>query len=349
MEAREGGPVPGQSSLPVDDLIQPFRLDATGLRGRLVRLGPLLDRILGNHDYPEPVCRMLAEMLALGVALAHALQYDGVFTLQTQSDGPIGMMVVDVTSRAEIRGCAKFDESRLKEALVHGGPGGGENRDSVPRLLGAGYLAFTVDPGAGDSDVGGKRYQGIVELQGATLTDCAHHYFRQSEPMDAAIRLAVTHAAGAAGGKRHWRAASMMVQRLSRSATATPFAAATPASAVVTEDDWRRTLAFMGSATDREMLDPRLGPRELLYRLFHEDDVRAYRTVPVVPGCRCSREKVRRILGSFPREEIDEMKINDQVVVTCEFCGDTQRFDDDELRKIYEMAAHEAAGGFDAS
>jgi len=347
MEAREAEPVPDPSGLPVNDLIQPFRLDATGLRGRLVRLGPLLDRILGNHAYPEPVCRMLGEMLVLGVAFAHALKYDGVFTLQTQSDGPIGMMVVDVTSGGEVRGYVKFDESRLNEALAHGGPGGGGVGDSVPRLLGAGHLAFTVDSNSGNSDSGGERYQGIVELKGATLADCAHHYFRQSEPMDAAIRLAVDRTPSVAG-KRHWRAASIMIQRLPRPASEAPFAAATPQTGTAAEDDWRRALAFMGSASNREMLDPRLSLRELLYRLFHEDDVRAYRTVPVVSGCRCSREKVRRILGSFPRKEIEEMKVGDQVVVTCEFCGDTQRFDDDELCEIYERIAYEAAGGFDA-
>jgi molecular chaperone Hsp33 len=346
MEAREAEPVPDPSGLHVNDLIQPFRLDAAGLRGRLVCLGPLLDRIFEDHSYPEPVCRMLAEMLALGVALAHALQYDGVFTLQTQSDGPVSMMVVDVTSMGEVRGCARFDASWLKEVLAHTARDAGDAGDlSVPRLLGAGHLAFTVDPGVG-SGSGGERYQGIVELQGATLADCVHHYFHQSEPMDVAIRLAVTHTTGEA---RHWRAALMMVQRLTRPATETLFAAATPASSTATEDDWHRILAFMGSATNREMLDLRISPHELLYRLFHEDGVRAYQTVPVVPGCRCSREKVRRILGSFPREEIDKMKIGDQVVVTCEFCGDTQRFDDNELQEIYEMTAHEAAGGFDAS
>src|SRR5579872_68609 len=126
-----------------DDLVQPFQIDSSRLRGRLVRLGPLLHEILTRHAYPEPVAVMLGEAIALAVALAGALKYDGVFTLQTKGDGPIHLLVADVTSAGAVRGYAQYDEEKLAKAVARGGAA--SIGDSVPRLLGAGYLAFTVD------------------------------------------------------------------------------------------------------------------------------------------------------------------------------------------------------------
>src|SRR5579872_5992663 len=181
-----------------DDLVQPFQIDPFRLRGRLVRLGSLLDAILTRHSYPEPVAVMLGEAIALAVALAGALKYDGVFTLQTKGDGPIRLMVADVSTAGAVRGYAQYDRARLDATPAGSGA-------SVPDLLGAGYIAFTVDQGEHTD-----RYQGIVELAGATLAECAGHYFRQSEQLQAGIKLAVAHS-GAGGA---WRAGGLMLQRV---------------------------------------------------------------------------------------------------------------------------------------
>ena len=105
-----------------DDLIQPFRIDPFALRGRLVRLGPAIDRILSQHDYPEPVAAMLGEAITLAVVLAGALKYDGIFTLQTKGDGPIRMMVADVSTEGALRGYAQYDEAKLEAALARAQP-----------------------------------------------------------------------------------------------------------------------------------------------------------------------------------------------------------------------------------
>jgi molecular chaperone Hsp33 len=152
-----------------DDPVQHFRIERSGLRGRLVRVGPALERMLVPHDYPPAVAEMLPETVVLAAILASALKYDGIFTLQTQSDGPISLMVADVTSHGALRGYARYSRRRLAEAAA-------SVNGAVPRLLGAGHLAFTVDQGPNT-----ERYQGITELTGATLGDCAHTYFRQSE------------------------------------------------------------------------------------------------------------------------------------------------------------------------
>src|ERR1043166_7486649 len=141
-----------------DDLVQPFRIDPFALRGRLVRLGPTVDRILSQHDYPEPVATILGEAIALAVVLAGALKYDGIFTLQTKSDGPVRLIVADVSTEGAVRGYAQYDRERLAAAPAQH-PGRAGASPSVPVLIGKGYIAFTVDQGEHT-----ERYQGIVEL-----------------------------------------------------------------------------------------------------------------------------------------------------------------------------------------
>jgi molecular chaperone Hsp33 len=287
-----------------DDLVQPFQIDPFALRGRLVRLGPALDCILTRHDYPEPVAALLGEAITLAVVLAGALKYEGVFTLQTKGDGAIRMIVADVSTAGAVRGYAQYDAAKL--ALV--APDAGA---SVPDLLGAGHIAFTVDQGE-HSD----RYQGIVELAGATLAECAGHYFRQSEQLQAGIKLAV----GRVGDGGTWRAGGLMLQRV-------PPEGGSATIADDVEDGWRRAMVLMSSATEAELTDPLLPPRRLLYRLFHEDGVRVYPTYSLAALCRCSRARIETILRAFPPDELDEMRNERVVTVTCEFCNRRYDFD----------------------
>jgi molecular chaperone Hsp33 len=287
-----------------DDLVQPFQLDPFALRGRLVRLGPALDRILSQHHYPEPVAVLLGEAITLAVVLAGALKYDGIFTLQTKGDGPIRLMVADVSTAGAVRGYAQYDRERLG-VLPADAPA------SVPDLIGAGYIAFTVDQGERTD-----RYQGIVELAGATLAECAGHYFRQSEQLQAGIKLAV----GRAGEGGSWRGGGLMLQRV-------PPEGGYGVIADDVEDGWRRAMVLMSSATAAELTDPRLPPHRLLYRLFHEEGVRVYDTHPLAARCRCSRKRIETILRAFPPDEIDEMRKERVITVTCEFCNRRYDFD----------------------
>ncbi len=296
-----------------DDLVQPFQIDPFALRGRLVRLGPLLDEILTRHDYPEPIAQMLGEAIALAAALAGALKYDGVFTLQTKGDGPIHLMVADVTSAGAVRGYAQYDAEKLAKAAT-AAQGGTPLMGSVPRLLGAGYLAFTVDQG-GNTD----RYQGIVELQGATLAECTHHYFRQSEQIEAGLKVAVRRVADPLG-KPRWRGGSLMVQRLPPSGT--------PLAREAAEDGWRRAVILMSSSTAQELVDPTLAPEGLLFRLFHEDGVRVYTPHPLAASCRCSRERVETVLRMLSPGDREEMRVEGHILVTCQFCSMVYDFDE---------------------
>jgi len=270
-----------------DDIILPFQIEPFGLRGRLIRLSGVVDRVLGRHDYPEPVAAMLGETMALAACLAGALKYDGVFTLQTSGDGPIGTMMADITSDGSMRAYARYDADRVAEV-----PADAVAERSVPRLLGGGYIAFTVDQGTHT-----ERYQGIVELAGHTLSECTHAYFRQSEQLNAGIMLVADRVGMGSGA--HWRAAGMMIQRL-------PYQRGLPGQPTEDEydDRWRTALVLMSSGTAREMLSDDLPPDRLLYRLFHSEGVRAYEAQPVVDSCRCSNTRVERVLVSLTAEEL---------------------------------------------
>jgi len=297
-----------------DDLVQPFRIDPFALRGRLVRLGPTIDRILSQHAYPEPVAAILGEAITLAVVLAGALKYDGIFTLQTKGDGPIRLMVADVSTSGAVRGYAQYDAAKLEASLTSTDLG----VLSVPRLVGSGYIAFTVDQGE-DTD----RYQGIVELAGATLAECAQHYFRQSEQIQAGIKLSV----GRAGQSGAWRAGGLMLQRV-------PPEGGYGVIADDVEDGWRRAMVLMSSATAEELVDPDLSPHRLLFRLFHEDGVRVFETHMLEARCRCSRERIESVLRLFSTDELEDMRKEGVTTVTCQFCNQSYLFDEADLDRI---------------
>ncbi len=309
-----------------DDVVLPFQLDPYATRGRVVRLGTVVDTIVKRHNYPPLVARTLAEMIAMAAALAATLKYDGVFTLQTKGDGPIRMMVADVTSDGAVRAFAQYDTARLE--------GLGE-QPSVPKLFGAGFLAFTVDQGEHT-----ERYQGIVELTGATLAECAHHYFRQSEQFKAGLKVAAA-AHDDSTGEPRWRAGAIMVQSLppegaQGSAEGRDLARPPNETQEEAEDGWRRALILMGSATSKELVDPDLPPWKLVDRLFLAEGVKIYRPHELRHACRCSRERVATVLRAFPREEIEDLKVDGALVVTCEFCNTSHVFDDSDVAALYD-------------
>lgn len=310
-----------------DDLIQPFMLESTGVRGRLVRAGPMIDQILHRHDYPRPVAQLLGEMLALAGLLSGMLKYDGIFTLQTSGDGPVTMMVADFTSDGAVRGYASYDEERLAQAGVDPEASNAE----VMKLLGSGRLAFTVDH-AGAKD----RYQGIVELNGATLSECMHHYFQQSEQIASSIQLAAGQVTEGDGATR-WRAGGLILQRLPEEAE--------QHGGAPDDDAWRRAVMLMSSVTHDELLRPDLTGNELLYRLFHEEGVRVFDPRTLLDSCRCSRQRVANVLKQMDREEVSGLKADDGTVqVTCQYCSTVYRFDDDDLAKLYGSGDGAGAG-----
>ena len=291
------------------DLVQPFLLESSGIRGDLVRLGAVAEHIVTRHAYPGPLAGLLVEMLTLTAMLSSMMKYDGVFSLQTSGDGPVRLMVSDMTSKGHLRGYAGFDAERLAAAEANAG---------VAELLGQGHLAYTVDQGP---DM--ERYQGIVALRGATLADCLQHYFLLSEQIQTGLMVV----SGNSGGS--WRAAGLILQRL-------PEEPAGRAAAAAPDDDaWRRAMVLQASCTEAELLDPGLPVDTLLYRLFHQEGVRVFRRRPLAARCRCARARLEATLRSLPRAEIKDLRVDGEVVVTCEYCNRRYRFDDAALARIY--------------
>jgi len=310
-----------RAGIPEDDVVLPFQIESSALRGRAVRLGAALDTILHRHAYPRAVGEALAEALAISALLAATLKFDGVFTLQTKGDGPVRMLVADVTSAGHLRGYAQFD----KDAVAALGPG----PHSVPKLFGAGYLAFTVDQGDA-----AERYQGIVELDGTTLAECAHHYFRQSEQFEAGIKVAVAATPKPGDGAvLNWRAGALMIQRLPPEDAQGSFEgqdkAVDAAKREAEEEGWRRAMILMGSSTQAELVDPELPPWKLIDRLYLAEGVAIYRPLVLTHQCRCSPERMRGALRAIARSEVETLRDPDGAVrLTCEFCNTTHAFSD---------------------
>jgi len=297
-----------------DDVVQPFRIESSGLRGRLVRLGPSIHKILTQHAYPAVVRQALGEAIALTAALARSLKFEGVMSVQIKGDGASRTLGADVTSAGAMRGYASFDEARLPAAPVYGAAA------QIAGLYGKGYLAITVDQGADT-----ERYQGIVDLSGRTLAEAAAHYFEQSEQLRTSLKLACAESDGI------WRAGALMLQRVPEDGGFEP---APPGVEEDEDEDWTRARLLMETARGRELLDPRVSGDDLLFRLFHEDGARVFTPQRLAPGCRCSAERVTTILRSLTREELADMTVDNRITATCEFCGTLYAFTEAELNEI---------------
>jgi molecular chaperone Hsp33 len=302
-----------------DDTVLPFAVEPLDLRGRVVRFGPSIDRILAQHAYPPPVARLVGEAVALTALLGSSLKFEGRLQLQTKSDGIVDMLVVDFDAPDRLRAFARYDASRLAATPAE--------------LLGSGHLALTIDQGSEAS-----RYQGIVALDGQGLEAAAHQYFRQSEQIPTVVRLAVAQNITGAGAA--WRAGGLIVQFLPASEQRrrrdldpgdVPHGANVAAD--VEEDDaWVEAQALAATLEDHELVDPTLSSERLLYRLFHERGVRVFAPQPLRDACRCSRERIAAMLRSFTRQErVDMVGEDGRIGVTCEFCSSFRAFDPAEF------------------
>ncbi|MBD8652573.1 MULTISPECIES: Hsp33 family molecular chaperone [Rhizobium/Agrobacterium group] len=311
-----------------DDRVVPFQVDGLDVRGRAVQLGPLLNAILGRHDYPAPVARLLAEAVVLTALLGTSLKFEGKFTMQTKGDGPVDLLVADFSTPDALRAYARYDEDALAEAVENG-------KISPAELLGHGFLALTIDQGRGM-----QPYQGIVPMDGSSLEEMAGVYFRQSEQIPTRVRLAVAELIDRDedGNPRHnWRAGGLVAQFLPQA----PERMRQPdlhggdgdeRDAVEVEDDaWLEASTLVGTIDTDELTDPQVAIERLLFRLFHERGVRVYDPQTVFDRCSCSRDKIKGVLDGFSAEEIHASVEDGEIAVTCEFCSTTYKFVTEEF------------------
>lgn len=293
-----------------------FFIDNGAFQGRLIRLNNVLDTILTKHSYPLPVSAVIAESTVLAAILASTLKYDGLFTLQTQSNGPIPMIVVDITSSGQIRACARFDEQRLNAGQTLRKTLG--QIEPAPHLMGGGHLAFTVDQGNKTN-----LYQGIVDLQGKTLTECALRYFKQSEQIETGLKLFLQ---APTGESKSWLAAGIMLQKM-------PLKGGNEVNKEQADETWNEANIFMESLSENEVFDAELSSADILHRLFHSQNLNITQSKKYEFGCRCSRDKLLNTLSTFSKEDIDAMIENNQIKATCHFCSEEYCFSPSELIK----------------
>ncbi|HJS45728.1 MAG TPA: Hsp33 family molecular chaperone HslO [Rhizomicrobium sp.] len=295
------------------DFVLPFDIAKAGVRGRLVRLDAASARALGAHVLPEAAARVAGEMVALGALLGTALKLDGRLTIQTKGDGPLDLVTADYYGADEnrhrgVRGYARLDASRF-DILA--------DKDFA-KLTGKGALAITIEPKRG-----GKTYQGIVELSPDGIAASAETYFAQSEQLPTVIKLAAAPLYVAGDPAPHWRAGGIMLQMMPESAKA---------GIESRSDDWDRLSLLLKTVEDIELVDTGLAPETLLWRLFHEDEVRVQPPEPVIFRCDCDPGRITQVLKSYAPQEREGLADADGVIrARCEFCGKTHEIGPDSL------------------
>jgi molecular chaperone Hsp33 len=284
-----------------------FSIPSRHARGRMVRLDNVLNEILSAHKYPPLVEKTLAEALVLAALLGSALKdSEGQLTIQAQTeDGAIDLLACDYKDGA-LRGYVKHDPDKLAflsaDATLFG-------------LFGKGYLAITFDRQM-PKEQGGGRYQGIVPLEGDSLSQAAEHYFVQSEQVPTLIRVAIDHVDGV-GGPR-CIAGGLMVQHLADGEEGRE-----RLHVRLDHPEWAHVAIMAGSIKNDELIDPSLPMEEVVWRLFHEEDeVRIHDGTDIYKGCRCDPGHIRDVISRFPPAERAEMAEDDgNITVNCEFCS----------------------------
>lgn len=282
----------------MSDFTQRFLFEDNDVRGEMVELDRSYAEVLAKHDYPEPVARLLGELLAAAALLGSTLKFDGLLVLQARSSGPLPLLMVECSSDREIRGIARY-ESDI-----------GARAGGLRELMPEGVLTLTVDPKVG------KRYQGIVSLDGDSLSACLSSYFALSQQLPSRFWLRAD-----AGHARGLLLQQMPADRL-------PDAEARAAS-------WEHVVTLADTLSDEELLG--LDNQTILHRLYHQEEVRLFDAQPLQFACSCSRERSARALVSLG--EVDARALLEEqggeVTIDCQFCNARYQFDAADVIQLF--------------
>jgi molecular chaperone Hsp33 len=291
------------------DCLHRFMFEQFPIRGHLVHLDAAWRALIEHREYPAAIRDTLGEAVAASLLLAATVKFEGVLSLQLQGDGPVHLLLAQCTGGLGVRGLARYREG----AHTGAGAGTGADADGIVDLIGAGNLTVTLE-----TDDSAQRYQGIVPIAGQRLAESLQVYFEDSEQLPTRLWLHAD-AFGASG---------MLLQKL-------PAAEAPPgADTAAVEDAWRRVQLIGETLTPEELQT--LADAEILHRLFNEDDVRLFEPAPVYFRCRCSRERVSRMLqGLGHRESRSILAERGEVEVRCDFCNRAYVFDAVDVEQLF--------------
>jgi molecular chaperone Hsp33 len=272
------------------DCIIPFLLKETAISGRFTKLQNVTRDIIMKHSYPNVVNKMLTELIVLGVTLSNSFKFDGSLTLLVKGaeNAPIRFLVVEIMTNGNVRACANYSSEEDLNALT------------FDKLLGKGYLGFTVDQGENMD-----QYQGVTDLFGDNFTQCLQHYFEKSEQLDTSFKTAIAD---------NYSASCIMIQKLPKEI----------GKEDVLEEAWATAETFLNTAKDDELLDD--DPKELLYKLFWELNPLTSQERLFQAKCRCSREKLLKIIESISDAEKAGLFVDGKIETSCEFCCEKYTF-----------------------
>lgn len=290
------------------DSLHQFLFERFPVRGLLVHLDATWAALLENHVYPPAIRDTLGEAVAAAVLLASTLKFEGLLTLQLQGQGPMHLLLAQCTNTLNVRALARYREHSDSRTLSE--------------LSGEGRLTVTVE-----TDNQAQRYQGIVPLAGGRMADCLQVYFESSEQLPTRLWLHADEN-GVSG---------MLLQRL-------PVADVEPdARRTAIDDAWARVQLLADTLKPEELRT--LSDREILHRLFNEDDLRLFEPSPVSFRCKCSRERVIGILQSLGEDEVRSVqKEQGTVEVRCDFCNRAYAFDAVDVERLFKPGAGEGTG-----
>jgi len=299
---------------PVTDKLLKFTFHNAPVRGEVVRLEEAWQAMIEHHGYPAPVMRLLGEMTAAAALLASNIKFSGSLIMQIHGDGPVQLLVVECQSDLRLRATAKI---RTDATIT---PDAGMRE--LVNVSGQGRCAITLDPT--DRLPGQQPYQGIVSLRGNSIAQAIENYMRQSEQLESRLWLAANERC----------CAGVLLQKL-------PGDGGRASGTDV--DAWERTTTLAATLTTHELLS--VAPDTVTRRLFWQEQLDHYR--PVVPRfeCRCSRDRIGRMLLSLGRAEVDSIIAEmGSVEVTCDFCNARQAFDAIDVTQLFRTgSANDAA------
>ncbi|MDC9592947.1 Hsp33 family molecular chaperone HslO [Xenorhabdus sp. IM139775] len=277
------------------DQLHRFLFASHSVRGELVSVSETYQRMLENHHFPQPVQQLLGELLVATSLLTATLKFNGDITVQIQGDGPVKLAVINGNNLQQMRGTARIDGEVNAASSLHD-------------MIGKGYMVITVTP------TEGERYQGVVALEGHTLAECLDVYFRQSEqlPTRLFIRTGMQDGKLAAGG--------MLLQIL-------------PGAQESSENTLDHLVQLTATIKGEELFT--LDAKEILHRLYHEEDVTLYEPQPVEFRCTCSHQRCADTLVILPEADIQDILHNDgKIDMECEFCGMHYIFNEKDISEI---------------
>ncbi|WP_027698031.1 Hsp33 family molecular chaperone HslO [Vibrio litoralis] len=281
-----------------NNLLHRYLFEDLSVRGELVQLDTAYQQIIANKDYPQPLQNLLGELLVATSLLTATLKFEGSITLQLQGDGPVSLVVINGDHDQKIRGVARWEGQIADDANLH-------------QMIGKGHLVITISPDKGE------RYQGVVSLEGDTLSEVLEDYFERSEQLKTRLWFRT----GEHDGQAH--AAGMLLQIMP--------------DGTGSADDFEHLEKLTETIKNEELFS--LEANEVLYRLYNQEKVQLFEAQPVEFFCGCSRERSAGAIATVAKEELDDiLKTEGEVALHCDYCGSTYSFDATEVDQIITTA-----------